>query len=233
MKKLNLLTKLLLLTLVPMITILALITSISYKTEIDELEHSISEFRNALMKERKQELKEVTEVALGIVTHQKSLPGQGDIESALRDIRFGSAGYFYIYNTKGVNIFHAVKPQLQGKELIGLTDSKGTKLIVGLLDAAQNGDGTFSYYYQKPGEEAQIEKLGYAIMVPGTDWMLGTGAYLDDIEKVVNEYALNAEESLYAKMLFMLITAVVLIIVTIIIIYFAAARIVAMWWISG
>jgi methyl-accepting chemotaxis protein len=226
MNKLNLLGKLLLLTLIPLIAILVLIMSISYTIEIDELEHGITEFRSALIKERKQQLKEVTEVASGIVAYQKSLPNQGDIKGALRDIRFGKAGYFYIYNTQGKNIFHGLKPEIEGKNLIDMTDSKGNKIIVGLLNAAKQGDGIFSYFYQKPGEAAQIEKLGYATIIPGTDWMLGTGAYLDDIEEVISAYALNAEQSLNDKMMYVLLISTVLIIITIVIVYLSATRMV-------
>ena len=171
-------------------------------------------FVTSLIKERKTQLKEITEVALGIIAYQKSLPNNGDIEGALRNIRFGSAGYFYIYDTKGVNIFHAVKPALQGKNLIDLKDTKGNKLIVGLLDAAQNGDGIYSFYYQKPNSPIQIEKLGYATMVPGTNWMLGTGAYIEDIEEIVLQYANAAKKELSEKIVFTLFASLALIIVT-------------------
>ena len=226
MKKLPLLGKLLLLTLTPLIAILVLIMSITYTIEMDNLDNNIQEFRTTLIKERKQQLREITEVALGIISYQKSLPNEGNINKALRNIRFGTAGYFYIYNAQGTNIFHGLKPELEGKNLIGLTDSKGKKIVVGLLNSAKTGDGTFSYFYQKKGEATQIEKLGYAAMVPGTEWMLGTGAYLDDIEKVVNEYALTAEKSLDEKMSYILFIALALIIVTIVIIYIVAAKIV-------
>jgi len=226
MKKLPLLGKLLLLTLTPLIAILVLIMSITYTIEMDNLDNNIQEFRTTLIKERKQQLREITEVALGIISYQKSLPNEGNINKALRNIRFGTAGYFYIYNTQGTNIFHGLKPELEGKNLIGLTDSKGKKIVVGLLNSAKTGDGTFSYFYQKKGEAAQIEKLSYAAMVPGTEWMLGTGAYLDDIEKVVNEYALTAEKSLDEKMSYILFIALALIIITIAIIYIVATKIV-------
>ncbi|HAY93179.1 cache domain-containing protein, partial [Shewanella sp.] len=85
----------------------------------------------------------------------------------------------------GKNIFHALLPSLEGQNKIDMTDPRGTKIIVGLLDAAKRGDGSFSYYYQKPNTNEQIEKISYVMMIPGTDWMLGTGAYIDDIEAVV------------------------------------------------
>jgi methyl-accepting chemotaxis protein len=182
MFNLNLRNKLLILALLPLVTILILIMTISYYSELNSLETNINSFRTSLIKERKSGLKELTEIAVGIISYQKSLGDKGNINAALENIRFGKAGYFYIYNTKGVNIFHGLKPEVVGKNLIDLTDSKGTKIIVGLLDAAKNSDGNFSYFYQKPGSQNQIEKLSYAIILPGTDWMLGTGAYIDDID---------------------------------------------------
>ncbi|MFT6984672.1 MAG: methyl-accepting chemotaxis protein [Psychromonas sp.] len=226
MPKFNLLNKLLLLTLLPLLIILISIMSVSYTVEVDALDHDIAEFRSALIKERKQQLKEVTEVAASIVSYQTSLADKGDIKGALRDITFGNAGYFYIYDTQGVNVFHALKPELEGKKLLDMTDSKGNKIIVGLLNAAQKGDGIFSYFYQKPGSPINIEKLGYAIMLPGTNWMLGTGAYIDDIDAVINKYALTAQQSLQEQMMKILLLSIVLIIVTVIIIFIAAAKMV-------
>lgn len=226
MKKLNLLNKLLILTLLPLVSILVLLISISYVIENDALKSDVIEFRSTLIEERKKQLKDITEVAVGIIAYQKSLSDMGDVEGALRNIRFGSAGYFFIYDKKGTNIFHAIKPQLQGKNLIDLKDSKGTKIIVGLLDAAQSGDGIFSYFYQKPGSPEQIEKIGYATMISGTDWMLGTGAYIEDIEKVINDYAATSEKALNERMLFTLLTIFGLIIISILIILLAASKMV-------
>ena len=226
MNKLNLLNKLLLLTLLPISIIIILLISAYYSVESDNLDKDVKQFRSSLIKERNTQLKEITEVALGIIAYQKSLPNGGDIEGALRDIRFGSAGYFYIYDTKGVNIFHAIKPALQGKNLIDFKDSKGNKLIVGLLDAAQNGDGVYSFYFQKPNSEEQLEKLGYATMVPGSNWMLGTGAYIEDIEEIVLQYATVAQKDLRKKIVFTLFASLALIIVTACIIFIAAQKMV-------
>ena len=206
--------------------IIVSLSSISYSVEKEGLERDVTEFRQSLMKERKQELREVTEIALGIIAYQKSLPSGGDIDAALRDIRFGSAGYFYIYDTKGTSIFHAVKPEMQGKNFIDLKDTKGNKSIVGLLNAAQKGDGIYSFYFQKPGSSEQIEKIGYATMIPNSNWMIGTGAYVDDIEKVIANYSNKAEKALSEKVMFTFMISIALIIVTAIIIYIAAVKMV-------
>lgn len=218
MLKLNLRNKLLLLALVPLIIILLSIMSVTYYTEKSSLAHNVEQFRTNLINERVMELRDITEVAAGIITYQKSLGEAGDFKAALRDIRFGSAGYFYIYDKQGVNIFHAVKPELEGKNLIGLADTKGTKIIVGLLDAAQKGDGKFSFYFQKPDSDKQIEKLGYAIMLPGDELMLGTGAYIDDIEATVLHYSEYAQAKMNEKLVSFSVAMLALIIITIIVI---------------
>ena len=226
MKNLTLLNKLLLLTLLPITLIVVFLVYGYYISESSALEDQVDEFRGSLIQERNTQLKEITEVALGIIAYQKTLPNNGDIEGALRNIRFGSAGYFYIYDTKGVNIFHGAKPALQGKNLIDLEDTKGNKLIAGLLDAALNGNGVYSFYFQKPGSQEQLEKLGYSTMIPNSDWMIGTGAYIEDIEEIVLQYKNNAKKELNEKILLALFFSLALIVATAIIIFIASKKMV-------
>ncbi|MCU8079706.1 methyl-accepting chemotaxis protein [Shewanella sp. SM103] len=226
MSKLSLHNKLLLLSLFPLILALLVLMSVSYYVEQDALADEVVTFRSKLVGERKQQIKEATEIAAGIVNYQLSLKEQGNVNQALRDIRFGSAGYFFMYDSQGKNIFHALIPSLEGQNKMDMTDPRGTKIIVGLLDAAKRGDGSFSYYYQKPNTNEQIEKISYAMMIPGTDWMLGTGAYIDDIEAVVEDYRETVTEQMAEKSFAILLIALFLTGITGFIIMIAAHRMV-------
>ena len=226
MSKLSLRNKLLLLSLFPLILALLVLMSVSYYVEQDALADEVVTFRSKLVGERKQQIKEATEIAAGIVNYQLSLKEQGNVNQALRDIRFGSAGYFFMYDSQGKNIFHALIPSLEGQNKMDMTDPRGTKIIVGLLDAAKRGDGSFSYYYQKPNTNEQIEKISYAMMIPGTDWMLGTGAYIDDIEAVVEDYRETVTEQMAEKSFAILLIALFLTGITGFIIMIAAHRMV-------
>ncbi|MGL5396528.1 MAG: methyl-accepting chemotaxis protein [Shewanella sp.] len=210
MSNLSLRNKLLLLSLFPLIFTLLVLITLSYYVEQESLAEEVVTFRTKLVGERKQQIKEATEIAAGIVQYQLSLKDKGNVNQALRDIRFGSAGYFFMYDSQGKNIFHALMPNLEGQNKIDMTDPRGTKIIVGLLDAAKRGDGNFSYYYQKPNTNEQIEKISFVMMVPGTDWMLGTGAYIDDIEAVVEDYRQTVTEQMAEKSLMILLIALVL-----------------------
>nr|WP_243891540.1 methyl-accepting chemotaxis protein [Shewanella algae] len=214
--------KLLLLALLPLLTVSIVLMLASWTVESDALEGEITNFREKLLNERRQELVHVTEVAKEIVSFQRSQGG--DYKAALRDVRFGSAGYFFVYDGKGKNLFHALLPKLEGTDQIGMTDPKGTKIIVGLLNAARSGDGILTYYYQKPGTNELVEKIGYAAMVPGTDWIIGTGAYVDDIEASVAEYRQTALEDMEGKLWLTLMIVIVITLVTATLILFAAQR---------
>lgn len=218
--------KLLALSLLPFILTLTVLMSVSYYVEQGALDEQIATFRTELIGERQQQIKEATEIAVGIVKYQLSLPSQGDVKGALRDIRFGSAGYFFIYDTQGVNIFHALLPEQEGQNKLDMTDPRGTKITVGLLNAAQRGDGHFSYYFKKPNTTEQIEKISYVTMIPGTDWMIGTGAYIDDIDAAVADYRQTITGQLSGLSLQLLLIGFVLTAVSCLVIIFVANRMV-------
>ncbi|MGX9463621.1 cache domain-containing protein, partial [Shewanella sp. A14] len=199
--------KLLGLALIPISLILTVLLSLFYVNESALLTKDIENFRSELISERQNQLKESIQIAQGVVEYQLALGDKGNVNAALRDLRFGSAGYFFIYDDAGVNIFHPTIPALEGQNKIDMTDPNGTKIIVGLLDAAKSGKGSFSYYYQKPGSNQLIEKLGFAVMIPNTNWMLGSGAYVDDIEESIAAYETYKMEEMHQKAFLSLLIA--------------------------
>ncbi|OOE73350.1 methyl-accepting chemotaxis protein [Salinivibrio sp. ML290] len=226
MLKLMLRGKLLVLAIVPLVLSILVTLFITTYYERELVEENIATFRTKLIDERKMQLREATEIAATVVKNAQQAGGDAtqNVKDALREVTFGKAGYFYIYDKQGNNVFHALKPELEGRSLINLTDPKGNKIIVGLLEAAQSGDGTFTYLYQKPGTDELIEKIGYADMVNNGQWMLGTGAYIDDIEARVTDFRENAEEALAAQTARMVIAGILILIITFVAVAFVAQR---------
>lgn len=102
------------------------------------------------------------------------------IRSFIDPVRFypDNSGYFYVYDSKCVNIAHATQKDLQGKNLYDYKDAKGKLVIQALLEAAKKGGGFVDFYWVKPGTKEQMPKLGYVEPIPGTDYFIGTGVYL-------------------------------------------------------
>jgi methyl-accepting chemotaxis protein len=92
-------------------------------------------------------------------------------------------GYFFVYTNEGVNISNPSKPALHGQKRWDKQDINGHYYIRELSQGAQSGGGFSEYWWQKPGEEEPSPKLAYATAVPGTDYWIATGTYIDDIEK--------------------------------------------------
>jgi len=105
------------------------------------------------------------------------------IRQALDPVRFekDKSGYFFVY--KGtVNMVMPPKKSLQGKDLSGLKDQNGLYVIQEIDKVASSGGGFVKYYFEKPGSGVQ-PKISYAMMIPGTDMWIGTGVYIDNIDR--------------------------------------------------
>ncbi len=91
------------------------------------------------------------------------------------------SGYFFIYQGN-INIAFPVKQESQGKDLGNTKDKNGVYVIRELHQKAQAGGGYVNYIWPKPGA-GDTPKLSYAEMIPGLDMWVGTGIYIDNIEK--------------------------------------------------
>ena len=103
------------------------------------------------------------------------------IRAFIDPIRFyrHHSGYFYVYNYDCVNIAHATQKDLEGKDLSDYQDEKGKFVIRELAKAARKGGGFVEYHWVKPGGEGEHLKIGYVEPIPGTNYFIGTGVYLD------------------------------------------------------
>jgi signal transduction histidine kinase len=117
----------------------------------------------------------------GVLTHVKSEKARiSVIRSFVAPVRFypDNSGYFYVYDSKCVNIAHATQKELQGKNLYDYKDTKGKYVIRALSEASKKGGGFVDFYWVKPGSKEESPKMGYVEPIPGTDYFIGTGVYL-------------------------------------------------------
>lgn len=193
-------TKLLLLTVIPLITITALVTLVYYWNGTKSLDVEAEEYRTELVDTKKSELQAYLMMGVTAVSelYDSDINGENraQAKAILKAMRFESDGYFFAYDSQGVNTLHAIKPQLEGKNLYGLKDENGVPVIAGLIDASKNGDGFLYFSWHKPSIDKQAPKLGYAEYMPKWDWVLGTGIYIDDIDQQVSMYRLDRENQL-------------------------------------
>ena len=103
------------------------------------------------------------------------------LRSFLQNIRFfdNQSGYYYILDMNGINIVQPPDPYVQGMNRYDLKDSRGTYLVRGLIDVAKTGGGFYSYYYINYQTNKEQMKKAYISPIPGTNFFLGAGVYLN------------------------------------------------------
>ncbi len=104
------------------------------------------------------------------------------VRKAINDFRFekDKSGYYFVYRKTTVQIL-PTNTKLEGKDLKDLKDPNGVHLVQDLYKASQDGGGFVSYIWDKPGA-GPTPKLSYATLLPGTDFWIGTGVYVDNVE---------------------------------------------------
>ena len=153
---------------------------------------SLSELHSSMEKERLASLEHVTNSAKAIALsfYEKEQKGelsretaQAQAKAAIDSIRFdGGTGYVFVYDWDGTNLVLPVKKELVGKNLIGLKDDNGVRLVAEMIEQAKNDGGAVRYIWPKPGQEGLFAKLSWAEGIPGWQWMIGTGVYIDDLQ---------------------------------------------------
>jgi len=98
----------------------------------------------------------------------------------IKSIRFfdDKSGYFYIYALDGTNIAHATQPDFEGKNLMNIKDSRGNlSLQESIKCLKEKKFGVINF--ENPNTKKEEKKIIFAEMIPGTDYFIGSGFYLD------------------------------------------------------
>ncbi len=95
-------------------------------------------------------------------------------------------GYIFIYDFKGTCLGDPVQPQHIGQNLYRFKDPDGVQVIKDLIDVSRQPDGGFvRYTWVKPTTKERSPKISYARAFTPWKWMVGTGVYLDEVDKVI------------------------------------------------
>lgn len=101
--------------------------------------------------------------------------------------RKDGTGYIFIYDFNGTNLSDPLHLDNKGRNLLDFKDSTGVYVIKDFIDVSQTPEGGFvEYMWKKPGTGVPTEKISYAKAFKPWGWMIGTGVYLDEVEKLIS-----------------------------------------------
>ena len=98
--------------------------------------------------------------------------------------RQDGTGYIFVYDFNGVVLSDPIQRQNIGKNLYNTKDTNGVMVIKDLIDISRTKEGGFvEYQWLKPTTGLLSPKISYAKSFEPWGWMVGTGVYLDEVEK--------------------------------------------------
>jgi len=161
---------------------------ITFSRELQRIEdHTVSAAQAIMLQGERQKLAVASNgMAQAIAAVIKDVPDKEKRYAIIRDMvdafRFedDKSGYFFVYQGT-VNIALPPNKANQGKDLGDVKDKNNVYFVRELAKASAAG-GFVEYVFPKPGAGDQ-PKLAYAVGIPGTDLWLGTGVYIDNVDR--------------------------------------------------
>nr|WP_323596206.1 cache domain-containing protein [Aliarcobacter butzleri] len=143
---------------------------------------------------------------------------QQEALKAIADLKYAKNDYFWINDSSPKMIMHPINSALNGKDLSTYADPYGKKLFIEMakISTENKSGGLVKYWWDKPNKKNDPkEKFSYVQKFEPWDWIIGTGAYVDDVETevtlmkdIVNK---EIENIIFNLLVFSLVLAVIFI----------------------
>jgi methyl-accepting chemotaxis protein len=110
----------------------------------------------------------------GTMTLEKAKELGADL---LRELRYGTDGYFWADTMEGVNVVLYGRKDVEGRNRLKDKDPKGTFYIKEFLAKAKAGGGYVDYMFSKKGQTTAQRKRSYVLLFKPFGWVVGSGYY--------------------------------------------------------
>jgi len=106
--------------------------------------------------------------------------------AAVKNLRYDVEEYFWINDMEPRMIMHPIQADLDGKNLSENKDPNGKRLFVAMVEVCRkDGAGLVDYLWPKPGTSKPVPKISYVKLLPDWGWIIGSGIYMDEVEKEI------------------------------------------------
>jgi methyl-accepting chemotaxis protein len=151
--------------------------------------------RQLILEERQGSVRQTVEIAHGLVVHFHDQVGKGKLSedeakqralAALKALRYSGSEYFWVNDMHPKMVMHAVKPELDGKDLTENKDPTGKQLFVEFVNTVKaKGSGFVYYLWPKPGSDKPVQKVSYVQGFAPWGWVIGSGVYIDTVDAAI------------------------------------------------
>ena len=156
----------------------------------------LESFRNYARERHEQQLRNLVSIVVsevdffydlhkrGVLTEEQA---QRSALAAVEKARYGQNDYFFIYDRDNIAISHA-DPRIRGRDMSESRDIQGRPIAKTMWQMTRTKqDGFLTLAWFRLGEKKTVPKLVYFYHYPKWDWLIGTGVYIDDIDRDVEK----------------------------------------------
>ena len=148
--------------------------------------------KDSLLAEKEARARALSEVAKSLVSYYRGQEVSGVLDrataqaqaiAAIADLSYDGDNYYWINDFNAFLVYHP-SAQLNQSDGSGFQDANGKRIFVEFAKTArEKGEGFVDYYFPRRGETDAEPKLSYVAAVSGWDWVIGTGFYIDDVDR--------------------------------------------------
>jgi len=187
--------------------------------------------------EVKKYLKNSVDIVFGLVESKyKNINNKNNkaiLEEIKKDIKVmrydNGIGYFWINDTTRpypVMIMHPVTPALEGKIMddpnYNCAYGTNENLFKAFVDVSlKNGEGFVDYQWPKPlknGLTEKTPKISYVKLFKPLNWIIGTGVYVDDINRIIANKEAIMDKSVKGFILLFIVSVLVAMAITFVVV---------------
>ncbi|WP_432737233.1 methyl-accepting chemotaxis protein [Maridesulfovibrio sp. FT414] len=172
---------------------------------LQEGQQAIERYREHAFNDRKQAIKDAMDIFIAQLDSLYDLYKSGKLSESeakeaayrlARDTRYFNNDYFFIYTEDLHTLAHPDR-SIEGRSLYNTTDKKGYAFGPDMVrKATKEGGGYINMWWTRLGNPTPVPKILFMKGYPRWKWIIGTGAYVDDIEASVEKQKLGLIEDL-------------------------------------
>jgi len=156
-------------------------------------------FKESLLERKKETIQELTTTTLDILHYYSQKESSGELSqeesqalaiNQIKNLRYGpeDKDYFWINDMQPRMVMHPYLSELDGEILTDYADPEGKHLFIAFVDTVKKyGEGFVPYMWQwKDDPSRVVNKLSFVKGFEPWGWIIGTGMYLDDVDREIS-----------------------------------------------
>ncbi len=223
--RLSLKAKLIGIAIVPLLVTIVVSTFISVSSIVSQGNQRVEIYRERLNRDVEERLQTRTEIAVNAIrkyyNDEDSEVSKKAAMEMVKNLKYGKSGYFWINDFRPMMVMHPYSPHLDGKMLDTFKDPNGVFLFNEMVKVSEaDGEGFVPYMWPKPGFENPQPKNSFVKAFKEWGWIIGTGVYIDDIDRLVDEERAKIDDEIQSTISKNIAIGVILILIIGVIAYF-------------